>query len=160
MNAGRDQLIPCARTEGLVVQALPDEVLVYDLERHKAHCLNSTAGLIWKRCDGQSSVAEMIRILEREVKTPVPEAVVWLALHQLGKARLLAQRVHGAGGEARISRREIMRRIGRTAAVTLPLVTSLVAPTAVEAATCLPTGTVCVTHVQCCSGLCMGSICL
>jgi Coenzyme PQQ synthesis protein D (PqqD)/UPF0506 len=160
MDAGHAQLIPCARTEGLVVQALPEEVLVYDLEWHKAHCLNHTAALIWKRCDGQTSVAEMSRILEREMKTSVPEAVVWLALHQLGKARLLAQRVHGVGGEARMSRREIMRRLGWTAAGTLPLVTSLVAPRAVEAATCLPMGVACVTHAQCCSGLCMGNICL
>jgi hypothetical protein len=60
MNAGHDRLIPCARTEGLVVQTLADEVLVYDLERHKAHCLNHAAALIWKHCDGRTSVAEML----------------------------------------------------------------------------------------------------
>jgi hypothetical protein len=160
MNAGHDQRIPCARTEGIVVQALPDEVLVYDLERHRAHCLNHTATLIWKRCDGQTSVTEMIRILEQEMQTPVPEGVVWLALRQLRKAHLLVERSHGPGGRAMMSRREVMRRLGWGAAVTLPLVTSIVAPTAVEAATCLPMGIVCVTHAQCCSGLCMASICL
>ena len=39
---------PRARTEGLVVTELPDELLVYDLERHRAHCLNPTAALVFK----------------------------------------------------------------------------------------------------------------
>ena len=39
---------PRARTEGLVVTELPDELLVYDLERHRAYCLNPTAALVFK----------------------------------------------------------------------------------------------------------------
>ena len=156
MHAGHDQLRPRARAEGVVVQALPDEVLVYDLERHKAHCLNHTAALIWKHCDGQTSIAEMLHILEQEMQAPVPEAVVWLALQQLGRAHLLAERCHAPAGEDRMSRREVMRRLGRGAAVALPLVTSIVAPTAVEAATCLPGGAICTTSAECCSGICVG----
>src|SRR5688500_8574032 len=108
MNAGHDQLRPRARTKGLVVQALPDEVLVYDLERHKAHCLNHTAAFIWKFCDGQTSVAEMVHILTQEMKAPVPGAVVWLALQQLGRAYLLEERIHPPGGGDGMSRREVM----------------------------------------------------
>jgi Coenzyme PQQ synthesis protein D (PqqD) len=160
MNAEHDRLMPCARTEGLIVQTLPDEVLVYDLGRHKAHCLNHTAALIWKRCDGQTSMTEMVHLLAQEMKMPVPETVVWLALQQLGKARLLAEGVDGPGAEARMSRRQVMRRIGWAAAVTLPLVTSIVAPTAVEAATCLTTGFPCTSNAQCCSGLCVGFLCV
>jgi len=155
MNAGHDQLAPRARTKGLVVQALPDEVLVYDLKRHKAHCLNSTAALIWKSCDGQTPLAEMVHILEQEMNTAVPEAVVVIALQQLGRAHLLEERIHLARGGARMSRREVMRRLGWGAAVALPLVTSIVAPTAVEAATCLPGGATCTTSAQCCSGFCL-----
>jgi hypothetical protein len=160
MNAGHDQLIPCARTEGLVVQAVPDEVLVYDLERHQAHCLNHTAALIWKYCDGKTTVAGIIRLLEQQMQTLVPEAIIWLALDQLGKAHLLAEPVTGSGGPGRMSRREVMRRVGWIAAVTLPLVTSIVAPTASEAATCLPAGSACTTGAQCCSGLCVGFTCI
>ncbi len=112
MTAEHDQLRPSARTEGIVVQALPDEVLVYDLERHKAHCLNRTAALIWKQCDGQTSVTKMIRILEQELKTPVPEGVVWLALRQLGRAHLLVERVDRSAGQAMMSRRAVIRRLG------------------------------------------------
>jgi hypothetical protein len=131
-------------------------VLVYDLERHKAHCLNRTAALVWKYCDGQTAVTEMGHLLEREVHAPVPEAVVWLALQQLGKARLLAEQIHAPQGGDKVSRREVMRRLGWGAAVALPLVTSIVAPTAVEAASCLSTGSPCTTSAQCCSGVCSG----
>ena len=35
---------PRARTSGLVVKTLAEEVLVYDLTRHKAHSLNRSLG--------------------------------------------------------------------------------------------------------------------
>jgi hypothetical protein len=159
MNGAHDQLRPCIRTDGLVVQALPDEVLVYDLERHQAHCLNPTAALVWKACDGQTSVSEIAGILERQMHTRVPEDVVWLAVQQLGKARLLAERPHAPRGGTKVSRREVMRRLGWGAIITLPLVTSIVAPTAVEAASCLSTGAICSSSAQCCSGVCAGLIC-
>jgi hypothetical protein len=44
--------LPQARTEGLTVRELAEETLVYDKERHKAHCLNRTAACVWKHCDG------------------------------------------------------------------------------------------------------------
>jgi Coenzyme PQQ synthesis protein D (PqqD) len=160
MNAEHDQIRPLARAQGIVVQTLPDEVLVYDLERHKAHCLNRTAALIWKHCDGQTSVAEMLQLMQQQSKTPVPEAVVWLALRQMGRAHLLAEPIRTSESGDRMSRREVMRRLGRGAAVALPLVTSIVAPTAAEAATCLPDGSPCTTGAQCCSGLCAGFFCM
>jgi hypothetical protein len=143
----------------LVVEALPDEVLVYDLQRHKAHCLNQTAALIWRHGDGRTSVTAMAAILEQGSNTPVPEAVVWLALQQLAKARLLADGVEGPSAGGRLSRREVMRRMGWAAAVTLPLVTSIVVPTASQAATCLPSGSPCTSSAQCCSGVCFGFVC-
>ena len=39
----KNPLNPIARSNGLVVQEMPDEVLVYDLDSNKAHCLNETA---------------------------------------------------------------------------------------------------------------------
>ncbi len=50
--------VPIARKEGLVIQEMPEEVLVYDLDTNKAHCLNQTAAFVWKSCDGRNSVAE------------------------------------------------------------------------------------------------------
>jgi hypothetical protein len=54
---------PLARTDNLVINELTDEVLVYDLQRDKAHCLNHTAASVWKQCDGRSTAAEIARRL-------------------------------------------------------------------------------------------------
>ena len=52
-------IFPHARSEGLVITDLDDEILIYDKERDKAHCLNQTAALVWKYSDGKRSVAEI-----------------------------------------------------------------------------------------------------
>jgi len=80
------QVLPHARRDGVLFQAIDDEVIVYDTERHKAHCLNRTAARVWAHCDGQTSVAEVARRLAQELQTPVDSQVVWLAVEQLGKA--------------------------------------------------------------------------
>jgi hypothetical protein len=47
-------MFPRARAENLTVRVLGDETLVYDQERHKAHCLNATAALVWRHCNGKN----------------------------------------------------------------------------------------------------------
>jgi hypothetical protein len=152
-----EQTTPRAREEGLLVQELADELLVYDRIRHKAHCLNETAALIWNNCDGKTSVSQMTRLLEKHANAPVDEAMVWLAFDELGKAKLLQDNNHPLTSE--ISRRELMRRIGTAAVIALPVVSSIVAPHAVEAATCLGSGQGCTSSAQCCSFVCSGGTC-
>ena len=155
MKNRREQKVPEARTEGLIVQQLADEVLVYDQDRHKAHCLNRTAALVWGRCDGRSSISEIASRLAGETSSEVEADVVWLAVEQLSRTHLLKGRVEA--GDGGMSRREVMRRIGVGAAVALPLVTSIVAPKATEAANCRPSGASCNSSPQCCSGVCNGA---
>ena len=83
---------PHARTESLLVEELSEETLVYDEERHKAHCLNPTAAFVWHHCDGQTSVSELARLLEDELGIPANEEVVWLALDRLERVHLLEER--------------------------------------------------------------------
>jgi len=127
---------PRARRDGLVVQDLADETLVYDLQRDRAHCLNRTAALVWRRCDGRTSVAGLANLLQDAVGLPAAEAVVWMALERLGKAHLLQERITPPGGAGRYSRREVLRRLSIAAglAVLLPAVQSILAPEAVQAA--------------------------
>ena len=151
---------PRARTEGLIIQKLSDEVLVYDEDRNKAICLNSTAALVWKYCDGKTTVTSMAEQLGRDLKTePVDEKVVWYALDQLAKDHLLEEAVAPPALLAGMNRRQMVRVLGVAAVVAVPLVTSIVAPTVVEAATCLPPGQPCGSSAQCCSGLCSGGTC-
>ncbi len=159
MEKAVKQPLPRAREAGLVIQELPDEVLVYDQDTHQAHCLNPTARLVWQHCDGETSVAQMVRILEQELPPPVEEAAVWLALDQLAKANLLLEAIPTAE-ENGVTRRQALRRVGRAAAVAVPLVTSLVAPEAVLADSCKASGSICLSSAECCSGLCSMGFCV
>lgn len=154
----KDASSPRARVMDLVIREMPDEVLVYDLKRHKAHCLNRTAALVWKHCDGHRAVAEIAGLIGKDLNTTVDEGAVWLAVERLGKAHLLEERVTPPAGSPRLTRREVVRRLGLGAALAAPVVMSIAAPTAVSAQTCVITGGLgaCSTSTSnnCCSMCC------
>jgi hypothetical protein len=154
MNKSIENYAPRARQEDLVIEGLGDETLVYDMLNHKAHCLNRTAALVWNRCDGKATVAEMSVALEKEFHTPVGSEVIWLALEQLGKVKLLSDRLPGSVSQQAMSRRAVIKKIGLGAAVALPLVTSILAPTAEASVTCKTIGQICTQNSDCCSTVC------
>lgn len=125
---------PLARQEKLVVQEMPDEVLVYDLKQHKAHCLNKTAAFVWSQCDGQTTVAELARLVVEEFKSPFDETLVWRALDQLNKADLLAVKLERPKDVAFQSRRRLLGKLGTAALLSVPVVMSITAPTALAGA--------------------------
>jgi hypothetical protein len=130
----QESRLPRAREEDLIVQDLPDEVLVYDLKRHRAHSLNRTAALVWRACDGQTTFTEMAAILHRELNLPQDEDVVRLALDRLRRARLLEGRVSPSAQAANASRRDLMRRLSLVGglALLLPVVDSITSPAAAQ----------------------------
>ena len=152
----RKSLNPRARKDGLIVQNLPDETLVYDLERDRAHCLNQTAAFVWRHCDGRANAKEIARALNHQTKQPVDEKLVWLAIDQLGRNHLLTETPALPPHVTGLNRREVMRALGLTAAVAIPVVASIVAPMPAQAATCLPNGAGCTSPAECCSGICDG----
>jgi hypothetical protein len=135
-NERQNHKAALARQEDLVVQELPDEVMVYDLKRHKAHCLNKTAAFVWHHCDGQTPVTMMAGMLQEEFGSPVDEQVVWYALDKLDRANLLAEKVDLPVMDG-LSRRRMIRRMGTM--IVLPAVISLVAPTVAQAVTVVTT---------------------
>lgn len=122
--------MPIARTERLVIQEMPGEILVYDLETDKAHCLNRTAAAVWKFCDGKNTVADIRRRLAETSGKPVGEDLIWLAIDCLNESRLLENQPPVFVNR---NRREVIKKIGLAAVVALPLITSLVAPKAAHA---------------------------
>lgn len=130
------QLIPAARKDELVIQEVEGETLVYDLKSHKAHCLNRTAALVWKQCDGQRTASEVALLLEQEIGTTVSTEVVQLAVEQLEKRSLLEDSFKPAFGSRRMSRRELARTLGVVTALTLPFIASIKAPAALQAGSC------------------------
>ena len=149
---------PRARQEGLLHTPLNDELVIYDTERNKAHSLNRVASLVWKYCDGQTEISQLQKILAQELQTPIDEQLVWLALQQLERNRLLEGRVQTPGNM--ISRREATRRFGKVALVALPIVTSMLIPPAVSANSGgLPNGAGCTLNSECASGCCSSFVC-
>jgi hypothetical protein len=159
--------LPQARTLDLVTRELPDEVLVYDLKRHKAHCLNQTAALIWKHCDGQNTIEDIATLMEKDLSTSVREEVVWYGIDRLNKANLLQERVSQPATTTDVSRR---RMLGLVGTLSLPLVVSIIAPRAAQAATCgdadnmdgdSANGCACAGNMDCTSNCCgLGLVCV
>jgi hypothetical protein len=149
---------PQARADHLPVQELDDELLIYDLDQHKAHCLNLTAALIWIRCDGKTSARDMAQALKKELDTSVDEDIIRQGIKQLEQAHLL---VNGKNQTLRASRRNMMRKAGSLATVALPLIISIVAPESVEAGSCVALGgNGCSTSRPCCAGVCLAGRCV
>src|SRR5882762_4168309 len=113
--------LPLARKTDLVIEELSDETLVYDLNTKRAHCLNPTAASIWKNCDGQNSVAQIATSVQRELGSPVSEEVIYLGLEELASYRLL-DNPPAAAKKTNVSRRQLMKKLGLAAAVSLPII--------------------------------------
>lgn len=117
-------------------------MLVYDLERHKASCLNRMAKLTWHRCDGRTTVPEIAEALHQELGIPVDERAVWLALERLSRAYLLEEPVVLPEWAEGYSRREWVATVGKASTVLVPTVVSILSPIAAAAQSAIP-DTVC-----------------
>src|SRR4051794_40910888 len=135
--------LPQGRREGLVVEKLDDELLVYDSERARAHSLNAVAAAVWELSDGERGAASIA------AAAGVAEDDVWRALSQLEERRLLDGELPRRMSGPEYSRRQAVRRmglIGASAAFAAPLVKSIVVPTTSSAgsvASCVPEGGMC-----------------
>jgi hypothetical protein len=134
-------MLPMARQQNLSVKEMAEETLVYDLEHKKVHSLNRTAALVWKHCDGQTSVAQLAARLQKALSIPKALEVAQLALEQLSRRNLLEQPIQPLSPEARLSRREVLKDLGKklaVAAIALPVIMTVAAPKArAQASPCL-----------------------
>ncbi len=152
--------MPRARKSGLIVKEVDGEILIYDRERNKAHCLNPTAAKIWKHCDGETTLSDACEALARDLNTPVETSLVEYAVEQFSADHLLeADSAMPAFMIPGLNRRQMVRTLGLGALIAVPLVTSILAPTPAQAATCTPSGGACTTSATCCSGLCNTTTC-
>jgi hypothetical protein len=125
---------PAARRTGLVVRELPGELIVYDLGCHQAHCLNRTAASVFRAADGTRSLDDLGAFLGDGFDRAEREAAVRMALDQLASAQLLDSGRPPLSPGGGLSRRGALRRAGLGAALLLPAIASVVAPTPAEAA--------------------------
>ena len=62
-TAGQDS--PRARRDGLNVQVVGSEILVFDIANDTAHALNRPAAFVWQHADGTRTVDEIAREMGR-----------------------------------------------------------------------------------------------
>ena len=138
--------LPLARSRGLKVEDLGGELVVYDSARHVAHSLTRTAAEVWKRCDGQTSVADIAQGVASVVGLEPDIDLVWRALRQLDYSGLLEDAAEAARelpvGDVSTppARRSALRNLGWAAAAAIPLVASIGIPSAAFAQSAGPPG--------------------
>jgi hypothetical protein len=139
----RPTRLPHSRTDKLVIRELGDETLVYDIERDEAHCLNHTAALVWKQCDGKTTALQAARSLQSKLHLSVNTDLVWLAVKQLKSFHLVE-----SDAVPSVSRRNLVLKYAPLA-LALPVIMSISAPTPAFAASCSGH---CTSNDQCASG--------
>jgi hypothetical protein len=130
--------LPKARTENLLEQNLEKETLIYDLTVDKAFNLNETLTIVYKACGQNTAFGELRR------KHKFTDDFIYLALDELKRKNLLADEYDSPFEST--SRREVIKKIGLASMIALPIISSLVAPSAANAASgscssiCIPIG--------------------
>ena len=124
----REPIHPKARQNDLLVEQVGDETVVYDGQRQEAHSLNRAATIVWQNSDGTRTIPQLASILGTAMGIDANESAVEYALDRLASAHLLEN--------SSVSRRDLVRRMtfAGAAAVALPVVLSIVAPTDAMAA--------------------------
>jgi hypothetical protein len=122
--------LPLARHRDVVVQELGEEILVYDLNIHKAFNLNETSSKVYNACDGKTTFEELKRRHE------FTDDLIYLTLDQLKDENLIEDYQAKFAG---VSRREVIRKVGLATMIALPVIIGLTAPTAIQAASCAGT---------------------
>ncbi|MFL5864776.1 MAG: PqqD family protein [Solirubrobacteraceae bacterium] len=138
-----------SRGEGLVIQELGNELLIYDRERDVAHCLAPAAARVWRTCEGGATLDEITHALVGEHAGQLSgrdeaAAIVGRALAELEGKGLLA------GPDGGVSRRHVLKIAAVGAgALAAPLVVSAAVPMSAEAfgspVHCVAIGSNCVT---------------
>lgn len=122
---------PLAKKDFVVVEELPNEALVYDSAKNRLHALTPIATTVWKNCDGKTTVSNIADKLKMELNDELGEDLTWLSLEELEKNGLLEIPV--SIPKTDISRRDLIKRAALAATISLPLITTLIAPSPARA---------------------------
>lgn len=158
-----NNIIPIARSENIVVQDLPNETLICDLNSNRVFCLNETASEVWKLCNGKNKPADISRKLSKIFDANITDDLVWVTLDKLANLELLSEKIDVHPYSNFETRRSAIKRIGLTSMIALPLVSVIIAPTSATAQSGLscpsgtpnPAGCPCAAPTDCSSGCCL-----
>lgn len=144
---------PKSILNNLVIQEADEDLLIYNTVNHKTFCLNKPLALIWELVDGNNNLIEIKQKLSAKLKYQISDEYVLLALDQLRRENLIDLNFEESNKDFVINRRELIRKIGFNTIVALPMISILIAPTALQSAsgTCLVSGQPCTISSECCS---------
>jgi len=151
---------PKARCSDLLTEEIGGELLIFDVLKNRAHCLNRSAAAIWQHCDGSRSIVALAEHLFPGLERAEGEQLVRLGVERLRRRRLLEDPATDPAVD--LSKRQMIKKLAIMAAaagVAAPMVSSIVAPTPAYSNSCGPRGTVCAAPVNCCSGSCIEFVC-
>jgi Coenzyme PQQ synthesis protein D (PqqD) len=118
--------------QNIIIQQVGDELLLYDEVRHQAFCLNPVCASVWTLCDGENSISAIAQAATSQLNVTVDEQIAMLALQELRRDGLVKP-LHEAIAIPTISRRDLVQRLGASAAILIPVVVAIAAPTAAQA---------------------------
>ncbi len=118
--------LPQARTKDIIEQDHNKETLIYDLTINKAFNLNETSTIVYKACGENATFDDL------KQKHKFTDDFILLALDELKRNNLLAEDYISPFEST--SRRELIKKVGLTTMFALPIITGLVAPKAINAA--------------------------
>lgn len=153
----KTEIYPISIRQQIVTQIVENEIFIYELNTNKVWCLNETCSFVWKMCDGTNDVREITKAISTEFKVNTDESIVWLTLDSFNKAGLLENGEEVMrSAEKKFSRREAIKKVGLTTMLALPIISTVIAPTAAQAqSSCIPFGGVCnfdnFTQSNCCN---------
>ena len=148
-------IYPRAIRDDVLVQEMAEgEIVLFHLKDNQAHCLNPTSAAVWRQCDGMTSIATIAAGLESRLGLDNGVEVAQLIVEELRGAHLVAIPEAELQREG-LDRRSLVRRVGPAlaAAILVPAITSIIAPTPAAASTCIQNGGSCTSGFQCCSGI-------
>lgn len=134
---------PKSRNKNIVIQEMNKEILIYDLITNKAFCLNETSAIIYQLCDGKRNVAKISQALSKKLNQPITEDLIWLALDNFKKDNLLEDSKEFEIDFNGLTRRQVVKKIGFSSLLVLPVIASLVAPVAAVTASLLANTAAC-----------------
>ncbi|HLO86815.1 MAG TPA: PqqD family protein [Nostocaceae cyanobacterium] len=109
-------MIPVARTENLLLQDVGNELIIYDQRNNSSHCLTPIAVRVWELSNGQNTVNDIAKKLEKEFDLPIDgdvdvRGLVWLTLEELERYSLIKEYLKQPATEEifGISRRKVIK---------------------------------------------------
>ena len=77
------------RTPYVHIEAIGEELCVYDWQRRRVHALNPTAALVWQHCDGATPADTIADVLGLRLGAADARALVSVTLERSTRAPLM-----------------------------------------------------------------------